>query len=231
MSTLSVFLFAEMIAWIEHRAFRWVELYLQNVWPVLYSCKKIDCSFIWQVWSTCMGYIKGVGFVDMPISTNPMPTIYRNFYENTGLDTPAAFLMSLWYNIKNRFNIFLIICIVLDALPGLCVYNVLNWQYQVGCLIGGDLRADRLLGPYSRTSYDISQASDWSRWPSRPIRSLRHFVTCTRIRALATLWMAGVSTCDRSCESIQSIHQTSNVCLTSILFWSTWLYGTGLTLT
>ena len=41
-----------------------------------------------------------------------------------------------------------------------------------------------ILGPYSRTSYDISQASDWSRWPSRPIRSLRYIVTCTRIRAL-----------------------------------------------
>ena len=39
-------------------------------------------------------------------------------------------------------------------------------------------------GPYSRTSYDISWASDWSRWPSRPIRSLRYIITCTRIRAL-----------------------------------------------
>ena len=39
------------------------------------------------------------------------------------------------------------------------------------------------LEPYSRTSYDISQASDWSRWPSRPIRSLRYIVTCTRILA------------------------------------------------
>ena len=37
------------------------------------------------------------------------------------------------------------------------------------------------LEPYSCTSYDISQASDW---PSRPIRSLRYIVTCTRIRAL-----------------------------------------------
>ena len=40
------------------------------------------------------------------------------------------------------------------------------------------------LRPYFRTSYDISYASDWSRWPSRPIRSLRCIVTCTRIRAL-----------------------------------------------
>ena len=36
--------------------------------------------------------------------------------------------------------------------------------------------------PYSRARYDISQASDWSRWPSRPIRGLRYIVTCTRIR-------------------------------------------------
>ena len=40
------------------------------------------------------------------------------------------------------------------------------------------------LEPYSRTSYDISHASDGSRWPSRPIRSLRYIVTCTRIRPL-----------------------------------------------
>ena len=37
--------------------------------------------------------------------------------------------------------------------------------------------------PYSHTIYDISWASDWSRWPSRPIRSLRYIVTCMRIRA------------------------------------------------
>ena len=40
------------------------------------------------------------------------------------------------------------------------------------------------LCPYYRTSYDISYASDWLRWPSRPIRSLRYIVTCTRIRTL-----------------------------------------------
>ena len=32
-------------------------------------------------------------------------------------------------------------------------------------------------GPYSRTRYD-TEASDWSRWPSRPIRSLRYIETC-----------------------------------------------------
>ena len=36
-------------------------------------------------------------------------------------------------------------------------------------------------GQYSRTSYNISYALDWSRWPSRPIRILRYIVTCTRI--------------------------------------------------
>ena len=40
---------------------------------------------------------------------------------------------------------------------------------------------------YSRTSYDISQASDWSRWPSRPIRSLRYIATCTIIPAQGCL--------------------------------------------
>ena len=41
----------------------------------------------------------------------------------------------------------------------------------------------RQLNSKYRTSYDISQASVWSRWPSRPIRSLRYIVTCTRIWA------------------------------------------------
>ena len=35
---------------------------------------------------------------------------------------------------------------------------------------------------YSLTRYDISHASDWSRWPPRPIWSLRYIATCTRIR-------------------------------------------------
>ena len=43
--------------------------------------------------------------------------------------------------------------------------------------------SDEDQGPYSRTSYDISWASDWSRWPSQPIRSPRYIVTCARIRA------------------------------------------------
>ena len=34
--------------------------------------------------------------------------------------------------------------------------------------------------PYSRTSYDISKASDWSRWPSRTIRSLRYIGTVSQ---------------------------------------------------
>ena len=37
---------------------------------------------------------------------------------------------------------------------------------------------ERHLGPCFRTSYDISWASDWSRLPSRPIRSPRYIVTC-----------------------------------------------------
>ena len=43
------------------------------------------------------------------------------------------------------------------------------------------------LGPYSRTSYDKSYASDLSRWPSRPIRSVRFIVTCTRIWTLTAV--------------------------------------------
>ena len=35
-------------------------------------------------------------------------------------------------------------------------------------------RSGPVAGPYSRTTYDISQASDWSRWPSQPIRNLQY---------------------------------------------------------
>ena len=43
------------------------------------------------------------------------------------------------------------------------------------------------LGPYTRTSYDISLDSDLSRCPSRPIRTIRYIVTGTRIRALVDI--------------------------------------------
>ena len=36
-----------------------------------------------------------------------------------------------------------------------------------------------MLGRYFRTRYDIS--ADWSRWPSRPISSLRYIIACRRI--------------------------------------------------
>ena len=51
--------------------------------------------------------------------------------------------------------------------------------YLAGC---HDSAAMRRPGPvFSYKGYDISRASDWSRWPSRPIRSLRYIVTCTII--------------------------------------------------
>ena len=61
--------------------------------------------------------------------------------------------------------------------PGTCS----KASAQTSCRLGGLHHAS---SPYSCTSYDISKASDWSRWPSRPICSLRYIVTnCTRIRA------------------------------------------------
>ena len=51
-----------------------------------------------------------------------------------------------------------------------------------------------VLGPYSRTSFEISEASDWSRWPSRPIRSLRYIVTYARIRPGGiVIWLWSIS--------------------------------------
>ena len=37
-----------------------------------------------SVFSYKLRYIVGFGLVEMAISTNPKPTIYRNLYENTG---------------------------------------------------------------------------------------------------------------------------------------------------
>ena len=36
------------------------------------------------IFSYKLRYIVGFGLVEMAISTNPKPTIYRNLYENTG---------------------------------------------------------------------------------------------------------------------------------------------------
>ena len=47
----------------------------------LYLC---NCSG--PVFSYTLRYIVGSGLVEMAISTNPKPTIYRHLYENTGPD-------------------------------------------------------------------------------------------------------------------------------------------------
>ena len=39
-------------------------------------------------------YIVGFGLVEMAISTNPKPTIYRNLYENT--DTESTDMTEQW---------------------------------------------------------------------------------------------------------------------------------------
>ena len=41
-------------------------------------------------------------------------------------------------------------------------------------------------GTYLHCATSGISLGHWSRWPSRPIRSLRYIVTCTRIRALGT---------------------------------------------
>ena len=64
---------------------------------------------------------------------------------------------------------------------------MLNVPCSLGWAWLRTLGNQRELGPYSRTSYDISQASDWSRWPSRPIRSLRYIVTCTNTCLVTTV--------------------------------------------
>ena len=47
------------------------------------------------VFSYNLRYIIGIGLVEMSISTNPMPMIYRNLYKNTAPERPEipAFLI------------------------------------------------------------------------------------------------------------------------------------------
>ena len=51
---------------------------------MLPDLKYYSVSIITQVFSYKLRYIAGFGLVEMAISTNPKPTIYRNLYENTG---------------------------------------------------------------------------------------------------------------------------------------------------
>ena len=56
------------------------------------------------------------------------------------------------------------------------LFSITRLRWSVSLADSDTLVRDGPQDPYSRTSYDISWASDW------PIRSLRYIVTCTRIR-------------------------------------------------
>ena len=54
-----------------------------------HDLRQIQCHWgqgIWSVFSYKLRYIVGFWLVEMAISTNQKPTIYRNLYENTGPD-------------------------------------------------------------------------------------------------------------------------------------------------
>ena len=75
-------------------------------------------------------------------------------------------------------------CLQVDAITSIAIctnLRPLRFTPISGASTHATLRACQ--GPCFRTCYDISYTSDWSRWQSRPIRSLRYIVTCTRIRA------------------------------------------------
>ena len=48
-----------------------------------YHCFILPVPAIWPVFSYKLREIVGFGVVEMAISTNPKPTIYRNLYQNT----------------------------------------------------------------------------------------------------------------------------------------------------
>ena len=50
------------------------------------SFEKVPSYFTGAVFSYKLRYIVGFWLVEMTISTNQKPTIYRNLYENTGPD-------------------------------------------------------------------------------------------------------------------------------------------------
>ena len=53
---------------------------------------KINIDGAGLVFSHKLRYIVGFGLVEMAISTNPKPTIYRNLYENTRPDSVSCSL-------------------------------------------------------------------------------------------------------------------------------------------
>ena len=55
---------------------------VQMVETIMVCCWVTDLK-AWPVFSYKLRYIVGFGLVEMAISTNPKPTIYRNLYENT----------------------------------------------------------------------------------------------------------------------------------------------------
>ena len=63
-----------------------------------------------------------------------------------------------------------------------CWLNVgtASWTVDQHWTNNGSMSRDCCAVPIFSYKYDMSQASDWSRYQSRPIRSLRYIVTCTR---------------------------------------------------
>ena len=67
----------------------WKEWQVPSGQHVRVCCFKVDEVFadVWlsgPVFSYTLRYIEGLVLVEMAISINPKPTIYRNVYENTG---------------------------------------------------------------------------------------------------------------------------------------------------
>ena len=62
----------------------------------------------------------------------------------------------------------------------LYIIHLINWLQRFYRII---MSLKRPFVPKSDVKqWFTTTTSDWSRWPSRPIRSLRYIVTCTRIR-------------------------------------------------
>ena len=145
------------------------------------------------VFSYKLGYIIGFGLVEMAISTNPKPTIYRNLYENTG---PAHF----WgYPMQRHIFLFARAQEPSSGHPAILLFRVDPEDDRLEP--DGSSFASTRMGNCTTTACTESkahilvqvtiypQASDLSRWPSRPIRSLRYILyPCKRIRAL--VWSA-----------------------------------------
>ena len=154
--------------------------YFDRIYTILMLLKRLTLNYVPQgclngiinnyntpgpVFSYKLGYIVGFGLVEIAISTNPKPTIYRNLYENTG---PAAHFFHLPHRFQaceqiiflNNIVIYYHVALLLFSVDGrfiLMYINRLITKLFVHICIYPEMWRGRLVPPYLRKHSIIYQ--------------------------------------------------------------------------